>query len=309
MLHNLLHLAFLGQKTISTLGDDISTPSGLFPEPLRLVQLFDQDFQLVLEVLKHTMTTQDKLFFLSSRLHLYSFVLNSYHSSNTSPETAHPDAEKAEFVTKASLIVVELLQLTQFYEQDQSKVWPAFIKFCVLYATSLGLALAAMPEGLKRGQQNFLVEACRAGNNLIQSWSLFNKDHYSRMSAFLSNLLKYVGRGSSTDAMGREQQHEHANTSMLSSPIQSRMSTNILYNVIWHAKRVHVNSGNLASAPEEQGQGVAASSNDPSTNPGDHDFTQIWTPTYNDFRLMDDFVDPEGFDIFADWQDLLGNST
>ncbi|EXJ91696.1 hypothetical protein A1O3_00246 [Capronia epimyces CBS 606.96] len=309
ILHNLLHIAFLSEKTNSVLGDDVSIPSGLLPQPLRLLQLFDRDFQSIRKVLENTMSKQDRIFFLSSQLHLYSFALNSYSASTPSHEATAPDIEKEEFVAKAMQVIVDLLLLAQHDDQGQSKVWPAFIKQCIIYAASLGVAAIGMSEHSESGQRTSLVEACRAGNSLIQSWSLFNKDHYSRMSTHVSNLLDYVEIGSSTGILWPELQHKHANTSFLRPPIESRMSLNMLYNTIWRAKRLYSGSRSMVSALREQRHGVAASPAEPSTELRDHDFMQMRTPTFDDFGLMNEFADPQGFDIFADWQDLLGNST
>ena len=203
-----------------------------------------------------------------SRLHLYSFAYNHSSSLNSFALSSN---ERAEISAKATLEITDLLNLARRHF-NQSKFWPAFVKNCVVYTTSLGLAISQMVEPI---QANQLIEACHIANGLIQSWSIFSKDNYSRYASHIGNFIKNAGRELGTEAI---QHHPTESIRVFdNSAVRSRMSANILYNVIWHGKRIaeKVRHNNADDAQMSLG---ATTQQDHSTLLGGSGYLEMYAP-------------------------------
>ena len=242
---------------------------------------------------------------------MYSYAFNT---GNDADQTGLSDFNETEVSGKALATVTELLQIACESFNATSR-WPAFMKNCVIFATILGASLVArtVPSGIAVGS---LLELCQAGNSLIRLWSLFPKDNYSRISTHIGRFIDLVGSGVSTSAANGHDQQVWLKRIGGRPPVTSRMSANVLFNVIWPAKHIAGNTAHLGPGSDKQRDDTATQwtlQNDTS----DQTFVDMTDPAYDNSDpaydnsdLMDDLRDLDIFDdIFADWSDLLGEPT
>ncbi|KAK4938943.1 hypothetical protein LTR10_020691 [Elasticomyces elasticus] len=301
LLH-LLHIAYLGQKTATLLGDDGSALSGLTSDPLQYIQLLGHDFQCTYASLKDKLSQQCKIFYLSTRLTLYSYAFNT---GNDYDQTGLSDFKETEVSGKALSAVTELLQLA-CENFNATSCWPAFMKNCVIYATVMGSSIVArtIPSAIAVGSW---LETCQAGNSLVRLWSLFPKDNYSRISAHISRFIDFINSKASTGAVNGHVHQIWQNELGGRGPVKSRMSANVLFNVIWPAKRAG-NTTHLAPSSNRH-RGDTATQRELQDGTSNQTFIDMTDPAYDDFDPMDNFQGLDIFDdIFADWSDLQGTA-
>lgn len=295
-LIGLVHVAYLGHRTTTALGDDASAASGLVDDPVRLIHFFDHDFQAACESLHGKVSSQCDIFLLYSRLSLYSYAFND---SNIQNQNHSYDVEKSEISGKALSAALKLMQLA-CESFNASLRWPAFVKNCVMYATCLA---AFILSKVKQSEIEIktIIDRCEAANSLIRLWSLFPKDNYSRISTHLTRFIDSINPKPSfimTTSEGTRSGLAHQ------TPVTSRMSANVMFNVIWPAKKAGL-SGSATTLNDESQPFV-----DPlATNRmEEQDLRDNGLLAQVNFGPMDN-VDFGSFDdIFADWSDLLGNA-
>lgn len=303
ILMHLLHISYFGHKTTTLLGDGGSVPSGLINEPLRYIQLLDNDLRCMHESFKNQLSRHGKIFYLATRLMLYSYAFNS---DDILIRANHSVFDETEVTGKATSAATELLQLAG--EDNATTRWPAFMRNCVIYATVLVAAMIARTIRTPI-EVSSLMKTCQGGNSLIQSWSLFPKDNYSRISTHISRFVDVISLKALTPAIDGQAQQIWPNEVGGRDPVTSRMSANVLFNVIWPAKRAAANMANLAPGIDKQQENMATLQSVEDSHAG-QTFVNLDEAAYNDFGPTDNFQDLEIFDdIFADWSDLVGNVT
>jgi hypothetical protein len=178
-----------------------------------------------------------------------------------------------------------------------------------MYALLFAIPLANI-EAHGSSQRKALVDAIRDGVLVMRSWSMFEKDHFSRVSGHVDWLLRKLedadrGRASSTFSISGNTIAAAGNGSgrkrRLMFSVKSRMATNIMYETIWTAKygakAEQARSNSLFSSAPTPSQAIPATS-------------QLDMPVMD--GTMDNFVFTDGWensgflDIFADWQSLIG---
>lgn len=308
-----LHLIYLASKAQTALGDYDYSQSGLLPDRLTAVRSFEAEAMQVRERFKHKWGAETQLLYLSHLQHLYSYALDV---SDVRQDVSKVDVDVDMFYTKAYDTALQLCRLAAA-APTSNNCWPVFVKYAVLYGLLFAMPLANI-EPLGSSQRKNLLEAARDGLIVMRSWSLFEKDHFSRVSGHVDWLLRKLddidrGRRNSasssltisgvptTDASsGRKRR--------LTFGVKSRMSTNIMYETIWTAK--------YGARAEEQSRGnqmfppPAAAATTPSQTTLPTNQNQLDIPALD--ASMDNFVYTDGWensgflDIFADWQSLIG---
>ncbi|KAI1615107.1 hypothetical protein EDD36DRAFT_485429 [Exophiala viscosa] len=278
LLH-FLHISYLGQRIATLLGDDGSGPAGLTSDPLRYIQLLDIDFQCTYALLKDNLSQQCKIFHLFTRLTLYSYAFNT---ENDVDQTGFADSTATEVSGKALATVTELLQLA-----------------CA------SLVARTIPSGIAVGS---LLETCQAGNSLVRLWSLFPKDSYSRISTHIARFIDFTNSKVSTSAANLHAQQVWTKQIGGRHAVTSRMSANVLFNVIWPTERAAGNAAHLGPGPDKQRDDTATQLG-LRNGTSDQTFVDMTDPAYDDSDSMDDLQDLDSFDdVFADWADLCGNA-
>ncbi|KIW21145.1 hypothetical protein PV08_01725 [Exophiala spinifera] len=292
-------IAFLGHKTTTALGDDSSAPSGLVDDPMRLIHFFDIDFQTASESLHGKVSSQCDIFLLYSRLSLYSYAFNDSSIPNHNQNHSY-DVEKSAISGKALSTAMKLLQLA-CENFNASLRWPAFVKNCVIYATCLAAFILSKVKQSETEVKS-IIDTCEAANTLIRLWSLFPKDSYSRISTHLARFIDSINPKTS---LGMATPGDTRRGLAHQQTVTSRMSANIMFNVIWPAKKAGMN-GNATTLNDDGPTSVHLLANNGMEEqnmhvtglPSQATFDQVDTV---DFGYFDD--------IFADWSDLLGNTT
>jgi hypothetical protein len=184
--------------------------------------------------------------------------------------------------------------------------WPAFVKYSVLYGLLFAIPLANI-EPLGSSQRKQLIEAVRDGLGVMRSWSMFEKDHFSRVSGHVDWLLHKLddadrGRASSTVTISGNSTTDAGNVGKkrrLRFSVKSRMATNIMYETIWTAK--------YGAKGEEQARNQLFPAPSPSqTLPTNQLDMPTLDPTLDNFVFTDGWENSGFLDIFADWQSLIG---
>jgi hypothetical protein len=308
-LRVLLQTTYVGHQATTALGDDQSTSLGLFPHPMPLVQHFDHVMGGLESAINFEAWTEGRIFFLASKLHIYSFVLCS---TDLSTSSRNVDIGFGVIYGKAVATVIELLRLA-LEGSPKSNSWPAFIKNCIMYAIVLGLSTAF---GNKDSQQlQSILNECQAGCGLFQSWSRFPKDHFSRLSFFMTKALaqtrgKHRGDLQTDSSTDRELQST-PNDDSISSPyrlsIKARMSANVLYDVIWPVKQAFVNESEATVEDTQQLHPIANTNPNEDSNPTGFDMPLPFPWGFDE--LMEGFtsISQDAFDITLDWQGLLND--
>ncbi|KIW39381.1 hypothetical protein, variant [Exophiala oligosperma] len=296
-LIGLVHVAYLGHKTTTALGDDASAPSGLVDDPARLIHFFDHDFQAACQSLHGKISSQCDVFLLHSRLTLYSYAFNDKGTQN--PNQAY-DVEKSELSGKALSAAMKLMQLA-CENFNASLRWPAFVKNCVIYATCLAAFIVSKVKQSEI-EVKTIIDTCEAANSLIRLWSLFPKDNYSRISTHIARFIDSINQRTSFMMATPE---DTRGGLARQTPVTSRMSANVMFNVIWPAKKAGMN-GTAPTLGDEAQSVVHPLVN---TMMEEEDAHDTGLPTQVNLGPMDTIDFGSFDDIFADWSDLLGNTT
>jgi hypothetical protein len=303
-LISVLHLTYLANKAQGFLGDDDYSQSGVLPNCLTQVRAFEAEAMQLRERFKHKWGPETQLLYLSHLLHLYSFALDA---SSLRTDVSQNDVEVDIIYAKAYDAVLQLCR-SAAAAPVSNNCWPAFIKYAVMYALLFAIPLANI-EAHGSSQRKQLVDAVRDGLLIMRSWSMFEKDHFSRVSGHVEWLLRKLeeadrGRASSSVSISGNSVAAAATSAgkkrRLMFSVKSRMATNIMYETIWTAKygaKAEERARNSIFSAPTPSQAIPATS-------------QLDMPALD--GTMDNFVFTDGWensgflDIFADWQSLIG---
>jgi hypothetical protein len=278
---------------------------------LTQVRAFEAEAMQLRERFKHKWGSETHLLYLSHLLHLYSFALDV---SNLRTNISQLDVEIDIVYAKAYDTALQLCRAAAG-APTQNNCWPAFIKYAVMYGLLFAIPLANIePSGTAQRKQ--LIDAIRDGLIVMRSWSMFEKDHFSRVSGHVDWLLHKLenadrGRSNSQVTISGNSTTAASNTTMkknrLMFSVKSRMATNIMYETIWTAKYG-------AKAEEQARNNMFVSAATPAQTP-----SQVVPASNTAMDMagmegggMDNFVFTDGWensgflDIFADWQSLIG---
>jgi hypothetical protein len=298
-----LHLTYLANKAQTALGDDDYSQSGVPSNCLSIVRSFEAEATQLRERFKHKWGPETQLLYLSHLQHLYSFALDA---SNIRSDVAQSDVDIDIMYAKAYDVALQLCRLAAAAPMP-NHCWPVFVKYSVMYGLLFAIPLANIePQGSSQRKQ--LIEAVCEGLVVMRSWSMFEKDHFSRVSGHVDWLIRKLedadrGRASSTVTISGNSTTDASNANSkkkrLVFSVKSRMSTNIMYETIWTAK--------YGARGEEQARNQIFAAPTPSqTLPSNTLNTPMLDPTLDNFVFTDGWENSGFLDIFADWQSLIG---
>ncbi|KIW08424.1 hypothetical protein, variant [Verruconis gallopava] len=299
-----LHLAYLANKAQTALGDDDYSQSGIMPNCLTAVRAFEAEAAQLRERFKHKWGTETQLLYLSHLQHLYSFALDA---SSMRGDVSQVDVEIDLLYAKAYDVALQSCRAAAA-ATGSNNCWPVFVKYSVMYGLLFAIPLANI-EPLGSSQRKQLIDAIRDGLVVMRSWSMYEKDHFSRVSGHIDWLLHKLedadrGRALSTVTISGNSTTEAANggkKKRLKFSVKSRMATNIMYETIWTAKYG-------AKAEEQARSNIFPTPTVSQALPA----SQLEIPALN--GTLDNFVFTDGWensgflDIFADWQSLVGGT-
>ena len=304
-LISVLHITYLANKAQTALGDDDYSQSGVLPNCLTQVRAFEAEAMQLRERFKHKWGPETHLLYLSHLLHLYSFALDSPLVRNDISQT---DVEVDIIYAKAYDAALQLCRAAAS-APTSNNCWPAFVKYAVMYALLFAIPMANIePHGSSQRKQ--LIDAIRDGLSVMRSWSMFEKDHFSRVSGHVDWLLRKLeeadrGRANSTVSISGNPVTAAANASQkknrLRFSVKSRMATNIMYETIWTAK--------YGARAEEQARNSIFTAPTPTqTMPTNQLDMPALEGTMDNFVFTDGWENSGFLDIFADWQSLIGST-
>jgi hypothetical protein len=304
----LTHVAI---KALTALGDSDYTANGALPDCLPLVRTFESELIEEYERIKHTWTPEIEIFQHAQVLQIYSFALFGQTQADSSVTNAYTDQIHA----KAVNTVLKLTSIARFNIQD-SKYWPAFIKFSIMYSVIVNVPLANM-EQHGSPQRLQLIQSLRDGIFLLKSFSMFEKDIWSRISSHISYILRkmeQVDQSKDSSAvtiagLSTAKDRNFEQQKQLKMPVTSRIAANIIYHVVWTGKHAAssewrtdqqdvepVNAPDRSSTQDENLQQASKIF----VYPGEFD-------PFLDSYAFTGWVNSGSLDISADWQSLMDN--
>lgn len=304
-LISVLHLTYLANKAQTALGDDDYSQNGVLPNCLTQVRAFEAEAMQLRERFKHKWGPETHLLYLSHLLQIYSFALDSQHARN---DISQSDVEVDIIYAKAYDSSLQLCRAAAAAPASNN-CWPAFIKYAVMYALLFAIPMANI-EAHRSRERKQLCDAIRDGLVVMRSWSMFEKDHFSRVSGHVDWLLRKLedadcGRANSSVSISGNSITAAANANMkknrLRFSVKSRMATNIMYETIWTAKYG-------AKAEEQQKNSIFSTPTPSLAMPSTQPDIPALGGTMDNFVFSDGWENSGFLDIFADWQSLLGST-
>lgn len=301
-----LHLMSLASKASSALGDHEYSSSGILPDCLAMVRCFETDFMQLSERFKHRWGLETQILFHTQMLHLYSFALDS---ANTTDPLSRADVGVNEIYGKAFTTVLQLLRLV-VSASNASSYWPVLIRYSVMYGIVIAIPVANL-EVIGSPQRQELVSAIQEASVVMKSWSMFDRDHFTRVAVHVDWLNRKIQRADQGHAEAPftilgvpvTRSQELGQSRKLTFSVKSRMATSIMYDVIWTAKYGEQARKQATNLPTDTGDFSAM--NDLQMTGGDINLNEL-PLTMDDFAFTDGWNNSGFLDIFADWQGLIG---
>lgn len=283
-LRRMLFLAYKTHNFAIQLGQCEFTKYGLLMNPLPLVQAFEKDLDLLLG---DSESKREEIEVLTAKLHLYSYLLNPPLQHKDSVESAtlidghHTTYYVGQAYHQASRIIN--LSCDVFVEDSgietpegvqEKRQWTLTQTLDLMYAMTVLLWVVKLSE---TSQNIDAADAIiRRGRNVFKQLETMNDDHYSR----ICDLVDYI-TSMDLDTL------QKSRSSLKQIFVRSRMSANIIWNVVYAAKKRFLERRTQAPRDDElDAIDVALLSVDPSaldiidTNPyiGDiGNFDLTWT--------------------------------
>ncbi|KAJ5610204.1 Transcriptional regulatory protein LEU3 [Penicillium lagena] len=213
-IYHQLHIAHHGTKFCNVLGNNETTSTGLLPRPAPLIQMFEGELRAREVRFASVWQTNEYIFFLATRLQLYSFALTPAGLDATDDLLS---AEKYnEFFAHAYLTAMSLLQ-SGLQSSAELPYWPEHQYRYLLDAVLFLLKLIEC-------SCEFVDEAA-ARNVISQIWQLLrtqSKAEDDRMSRFCA-IIEYLSRNRS-------------NKGSPSVKVRSRVAGNLTIDSAWRAR-------------------------------------------------------------------------
>ncbi|KUL87859.1 hypothetical protein ZTR_03199 [Talaromyces verruculosus] len=234
-LHRTLFLTYKIHNFSNQLGQSEFTKYGLLTNPLPLVQAFEKDLDLFIVDLE---SKREEIEILTAKLHLYSYLLNPFlQQHQDSIESAalvdghHTTYYVGQAYSQASRIIN--LSCDVFAEDSgiessegvqEKRQWTLTQTLDLMYAMTVLLWIVKLSE---TSQNIDAADAIiRRGRNVFKQLVTMNDDHYSR----LCDLVDYM---TSMDFDTLQKSRD----SLKQIFVRSRMSANIIWNVVYAAKK------------------------------------------------------------------------
>jgi hypothetical protein len=309
-----LRLVNVARKAVTALGDYEYSADGALPDCLPVVEALETE--LVGLSMRFRVTWPDfvEILYNAQLLQLYSFTLDR---ERLATQASRADVAFKSIFGKAQSACLRILILAS--KSDRSAYWPTYIKHAVFYGMAFGLPLANLDSQVSH-QRFELLRRLRDCIPVMKSWSMFATDHWSRLSshiAFLRNKIEQADRGQpstiklagSPIIKDRQTEQERSITPF----VRSRMASNLMYDIVWTGKHESMreeNARHQTTLRTDRGEHSFGTSEPTALNSSADlvDMVEL-NPALDDFTSSENWVGPPflGFDIFADWQNLIDN--
>lgn len=217
-----LRIAFMSYKISQSLGNSITSLSGLLKDRGHVINLFETDIEALQARDGLNWSTIREVCFLCVKLYLYSFTLKYQdETENKSELWASTSSSSPDILSRAYTTAVNVIQITTS-KPAEAQYWTHHVYHCLIYAILFLLKLRSTSFF-----QTNLIDSASAQNAISQGWSflrgksLMADDHLSRLSA----IIEYLSKSG----------EKHSDP--LSVSVQSRMTANLVYDGVWSARQ------------------------------------------------------------------------
>ncbi|KAL1984930.1 hypothetical protein VTN96DRAFT_8589 [Rasamsonia emersonii] len=214
-LYHQLQMAHLSGKFCSILGNHELSSTGLLPNPATLIQMFDVELRTHEAQLASTWSRSDYMFFLATKLHLYTFALTD--PAMTGADGSPTGGLHSEFLVHAYLAAMSLLQ-SAVDSVAELRYWSIYRGRDLVDAVFFLLKLVG-------GDYEF-VDTTQARDMIHKIWELLRglsrveDDHIARVCA----IIEYLSRSRGNDK------------DQASLKVRSRMTANLIMDAVCRAR-------------------------------------------------------------------------
>ena len=216
-LYHQLHIAHQGTKFCKVLGNYEMTATGLLPNPIPIIQMFDGELRAQEARFASSWRRNEYIFFLATKLQLYSFALTATGLESTDHSLS---AERyAEIFSHSYLTAMSLVQ-SVIQCPSELPYWTEHQLKYVLDAVFFLIKLI--------GCSYDFVDEARARNVISQIWQLIRSRSQTENDrpARICSVIEYLSQN-------RRNQERNNNASV---NIKSRMASNLLVDSVWRAR-------------------------------------------------------------------------
>ncbi|KAH8705430.1 hypothetical protein BGW36DRAFT_13366 [Talaromyces proteolyticus] len=293
-LRSMLFLTYKIHNFSNQLGQCEFTKYGLLPNPLSLIQAFEKDLDLFQTRLE---SKREEIAVLTAKLHLYSYILNPSPQHQESIESAAPIEGHyiTYYIGQAYYCASRIINLScDVFAEDpgietfegvrEKRQWTQTQTLDLMYAMTVLIWIVKLSE---TGQNIDAADAIiRCGRNVFKQLVTMDDDHYSR----LCDLVDYI-TSMDSDTL------QKSRNSLKRIFVRSRMSANIIWNVVYAAKKRF--SERKTQTPR-----------DDELNSVDMALLSVDTLALNDIDANTYICDLGNFDLtWTDWDALLPTSS
>jgi hypothetical protein len=233
-LQRMLFLTYKIHNFSNQLGQCESTKYGFSPNPLSLVQGFETDLDLFQTTLK---SRREETALLSAKLHLYSYLLNPSLQDHDSTESLKlvEGHHITYYVGQAYSCASRIVNLSyDMFSQDpgiesfegvqEKRHWSVGWTHDLMYAMMVLLWIVKLSD--VECDIDAADAILRQGRNIYKQLMAMDDDHHSRVC----DLVDYITCMDFNNL-------ENSRTTLKQAFIRSRMSANIIWNVVYAAKK------------------------------------------------------------------------
>lgn len=293
-ISDLLQITYKSFSFSETLGNYVGRADGLLPDPIPLIESMEADLNILESGNWDLWSLTTKVYFLSQKLHLFSYSLTSHHSSSWSSLSASSPHHKATyFVSQSYSTAIQLINIwcssVSSVPSDSNspsqptgigRAWTIFERNALVYAVMLLLHLSEMAYVDGNGPRNTAITT----ENAVRSVLIYLKPMSVKMGDIYWHISQIIEFICAHENQMRENALRSSPAPLLSQfqafpDIRSRMSSNLAYTV---AHRARVIRAKLRSEAESNVQHVNDKTNcaplDPNTSVDDvfHQGSSFW---------------------------------
>ncbi|CRG88465.1 Putative transcription factor SEF1 [Talaromyces islandicus] len=217
VLKDQLRTTYLGFRISHSLGNDISSLSGLPSNRTSLIHLFETDLATARTGTSADRDASGEICFLAVKLQLYSYA---FENNSSEEKEGADDGNRCEIFLRAYNAAMELVQIA-VTNSSEAPYWTRQVYQSVINAMTflLKLCSSSAPQ-LSAMDSPSTRNLISQGWGLLRSGSLMENDHLFR----ISNLVAYLSK------------LEEKDPQLPRLTVQSRMSANVMYDAVWRAK-------------------------------------------------------------------------
>jgi hypothetical protein len=233
-LQRMLLLTYKIHNFSNQLGQCVSTKFGFSPNPLSLLQGFEMDLDLLQTTLK---SRCEETALLSAKLHLYSYLLSPSLQDHDSTESLNlvEGHHITYYVGQAYSCASKIVNLSyDMFAQDprienfegvqEKRLWSVSWTHDLMYAMVVLLWIVKLSD--VECDIDAADAMLRQGRNIYKQLMAMEDDHHSRVC----DLVDYITCMDFNNL-------EDSRTTLKQTFIRSRMSANIIWNVVYAAKK------------------------------------------------------------------------